>query len=949
MQRQQPADPVAAEAARQAKLKELAEERKTLELAYQVAVRDEKHARSEMKELETTAKEHDEQLSQLKDRVAAVTAELSQLKLNSSLAEALVEEAKHERSEDDPNLEITTLRDISGTINKAFRQAMTKKLGDQEYIDRLGDQNTGSRPEFCRVRWGEESADWKVHDPRDGTEVSFGGLLQDVSRYWGLDHTEMGFTDANGASWPLELYPWDELGPTGDVSVTLARRPRTAGLEALHYEYEEDESALPLAVRRRRDRERRAKQVVRHTREMIRKQEARERAAVFRELVKYSLMMILYYMVLLTRREVRDAFLMTAGLRTVFVEENFGDANIKTFEDIRTYEELYEWANGPFTEGLLPAEYYDGSEIPESKKAVAYYNRVVGGLRMRQVKVTPNRGCRIALNVQTDFTPSRGPDAGIKRTRKYVQQCFSAYQSQGAAEDLTWKRAPFAVMQQTFTNTTGPAECRAIGPWSDTYYLQEDASREDYDLYHRCLGAAYYDPNTLVDPETGLTNVTDPLKLAFTWRTAEENSLGGFRHAGRFGTYDGSGYVFDLTNLTTTSLAESFAYLEEHIWLDRETRALTISLVVYNANFNMYGVCNFRLELSLAGVLIPSYEILTVKMDQFKSFLDTTQEKVKLVIEGVLYTGMVYYLLNEFVEVYSIYTATGSPLGYFTDFWNVIDWLLIVLSFIALMMRVLFSLRDEVVNFSAFGTDYVELTAAASQYNSSFAFDAIAASFGIFKIFRFFDLQRNLLILRKSIEKGLVDLLFFTLMLLIFMLGFAFAGNNIFGQETEEYVSPGNAFVTLFLTVLGEFEFDTMIRIQPLFAYMYFLLYQIFVFLIMLNISLAILNDAYLDVKGKFDREAVDDGPPPPTLRERIRHLRTWWRQRKLDRRIEWLRKQQRQRELVDRRAQRKVEEQRAKTLKAMGMDVTSGTGGGSGGSGGGAPRANGAEHHEQL
>ena len=45
--------------------------------------------------------------------------------------------------------------------------------------------------------------------------------------------------------------------------------------------------------------------------------------------------------------------------------------------------------------------------------------------------------------------------------------------------------------------------------------------------------------------------------------------------------------------------------------------------------------------------------------------------------------------------------------------------------------------------------------------------------------------------------EGLVDLLFFTLMLLIFMLGFAFAGNNIFGQETEEYVTPGNAFVTL--------------------------------------------------------------------------------------------------------------------------------------------------------
>ena len=132
-------------------------------------------------------------------------------------------------------------------------------------------------------------------------------------------------------------------------------------------------------------------------------------------------------MVLLTRREVRDAFLMTAGLRTVFVEENFGDANIKTYEDIRTYEELYEWANGPFTEGLLPAEYYDGSEIPENKKAVAYYNRVVGGLRMRQVKVTPNRGCRIALNVQTEFTASTGPDAGVKLSLIHISEPTRPY------------------------------------------------------------------------------------------------------------------------------------------------------------------------------------------------------------------------------------------------------------------------------------------------------------------------------------------------------------------------------------------------------------------------------------------------------------------------------------------------------------------------------------------
>ena len=49
--------------------------------------------------------------------------------------------------------------------------------------------------------------------------------------------------------------------------------------------------------------------------------------------------------------------------------------------------------------------------------------------------------------------------------------------------------------------------------------------------------------------------------------------------------------------------------------------------------------------------------------------------------------------------------------------------------------------------------------------------------------------------------------------------------------------------------------------------------------------------------------------------------MRAWLRQRKLDQRIEVLRGQQRQKDLRERRAQRKVEEARARTLKGMGMD----------------------------
>ena len=60
---------------------------------------------------------------------------------------------------------------------------------------------------------------------------------------------------------------------------------------------QEDETTLPLAVQRRLNRERRQKQLERHTKEAIRKQKARERAAVFGELWKYLCMMCLYFFV----------------------------------------------------------------------------------------------------------------------------------------------------------------------------------------------------------------------------------------------------------------------------------------------------------------------------------------------------------------------------------------------------------------------------------------------------------------------------------------------------------------------------------------------------------------------------------------------------------------------------------------------------------------------------
>ena len=49
-----------------------------------------------------------------------------------------------------------------------------------------------------------------------------------------------------------------------------------------------------------------------------------------------------------------------------------------------------------------------------------------------------------------------------------------------------------------------------------------------------------------------------------------------------------------MTNPTTSYIVESFEF-EENTWLDRQTRGIFMSVMLFNANFNTYAVLQFFL------------------------------------------------------------------------------------------------------------------------------------------------------------------------------------------------------------------------------------------------------------------------------------------------------------------------------------------------------------------
>eukprot|EP00003_Mantamonas_plastica_P001119 TRINITY_DN1081_c0_g1_i1.p1 TRINITY_DN1081_c0_g1~~TRINITY_DN1081_c0_g1_i1.p1 ORF type:complete len:608 (-),score=224.88 TRINITY_DN1081_c0_g1_i1:24-1847(-) len=60
----------------------------------------------------------------------------------------------------------------------------------------------------------------------------------------------------------------------------------------------------------------------------------------------------------------------------------------KTFEDIGSMDEFWQWLQGPFQEAVTNDEWYNGDKFTAAEEGFLYnYNKLIGGIRIRQLRV----------------------------------------------------------------------------------------------------------------------------------------------------------------------------------------------------------------------------------------------------------------------------------------------------------------------------------------------------------------------------------------------------------------------------------------------------------------------------------------------------------------------------------------------------------------------------------
>uniref|UniRef100_A0A6P7F3I7 Polycystin-2-like isoform X1 n=1 Tax=Diabrotica virgifera virgifera TaxID=50390 RepID=A0A6P7F3I7_DIAVI len=324
------------------------------------------------------------------------------------------------------------------------------------------------------------------------------------------------------------------------------------------------------------------------------------------------------------------------------------------------------------------------------------------------------------------------------------------------------------------------------------------------------------------------------------WTYYDETVTKSLKYRGKIATYGGGGFYNDFSD-TKVETQEIIKNLKDNMWITRGTRAVFVDFTVYNANLNIFGVAKLVFEFPSTGGVIPSDDIRTVNLIQFK----TTWGIVVLICKVFSYIFILFYLLEEIREIMYF---RGY---YFLKFWNYVDLAIILLMLTGLIYSILNMVKvpsavDTIKkNLKAYGNlEYVNYL----EYNRVNIL-AIALCLIYLKAFKFLNFNRTMGQLNNTLNRCAWDILGFSIMFFIIFFAYAELGYLVFGHQVENFSTFSISMFTLLRTILGDFNYPEIEEANSVLAPIYFITYIFLVFFVLLNMFLAIINDTYSDVK----------------------------------------------------------------------------------------------------
>jgi len=193
---------------------------------------------------------------------------------------------------------------------------------------------------------------------------------------------------------------------------------------------------------------------------------------------------------------------------------------------------------------------------------------------------------------------------------------------------------------------------------------------------------------------------------------------------------------------------------------------------------------------------------------------------------------------------------TASYLSYFANFFSWMDVGIAVVSIIYMALELQIVFNPEKMNFDIKSQTYVEMGSLAASYELASSVNAFGSLLVVLRTFEYFNLSERIALLSNTIEIAAPDVASFMMMFLFVFFAFVFNAMILFGHTAESYHTAVRASESLFLWLLGDYDYEEMKLATPAFAASFFVVYNIMTVFVLLNVFIGIIGEAFVEAKG---------------------------------------------------------------------------------------------------
>lgn len=227
------------------------------------------------------------------------------------------------------------------------------------------------------------------------------------------------------------------------------------------------------------------------------------------------------------------------------------------------------------------------------------------------------------------------------------------------------------------------------------------------------------------------------------------------------------------------------------------------------------------------------------------------EQLVVMAFEFVFFAFLCVYVYSEAKQLFVL----GKQ--YFVDPWNYVELLVICSSFSAIFLYLAelgfakLAIKRMRANPEAFiSFDYIIFLDEA--YKGVLGFAVFCAFLKFLKLLRF---NRRMSMLVQTINVSSGPLLSFFFLFLLFFLAYTQAAFLVFGPVNQDYASFIVAAQTMLSMTLGGFDFIGLQNANRLIGPIFFISYMVFIFLILVNVFLSIVNDSFAEVSSDVAKQ----------------------------------------------------------------------------------------------